>query len=80
MFIAVMVASAGRQLLLALIFSIAGNRLARILNTGLSYGKVFTICVYADSGGVHNVGQHCSGYLLSSLLYGSSHLSCPWYL
>ena len=46
MFIAMMVASAGRQLLLALIFSIAGNRLARILNTGLSYGKVFTICVY----------------------------------
>jgi membrane-associated HD superfamily phosphohydrolase len=69
MFIAVMVASAGRQLLLALIFSIAGNRLARILNTGLSYGKVFTICVYAQTLAVFIMSVNTAlGYLLSSFV------------
>lgn len=67
MFITVMVASAGRQLLLALIFSIAGNRLARNLNTGLSYGKVFTICVYAQTLAVFIMSVNTAlGYLLSS--------------
>ena len=63
------VASAGRQLLLALIFSIAGNRLARILNTGLSYGKVFTICVYAQTLAVFIMSVNTAlGYLLSSFV------------
>ena len=69
MFIAVMVASAGRQLLLALIFSIAGNRLAINLNTGLSYGKVFTICVYAQTLAVFIMSVNAAlGYLLSSFV------------
>ena len=56
MFIAVMVAS-------------AGNRLARILNTGLSYGKVFTICVYAQTLAVFIMSVNTAlGYLLSSFV------------
>ena len=56
MFIAVMVAA-------------AGNRLARILNTGLSYGKVFTICVYAQTLAVFIMSVNTAlGYLLSSFV------------
>ncbi len=49
MFIFVMIGCAGRQLLLALLFSIVGNTFAKNLNARLSYGKVFTICVYAQT-------------------------------
>ena len=67
--LSVMAASAGRQLLLALIFSIAGNGLARNLNTGLSYGKVFTICVYAQTLSVFIMSVNTAlGYLLSSFV------------
>lgn len=47
MFICVVIGCAGRQLLLALLFSLVGNTFSKTLNTGLSYGKVYTICVYA---------------------------------
>lgn len=60
MFIAVMVASAGRQLLLALIFSIAGNRLANSQHGTVLRQGIYDMCLCTDSGGVHNVGQHCS--------------------
>ena len=49
MFALVMIGCAGRQLLLALLFSIVGNTVAKNLNTGLSYGKVYVICVYAQT-------------------------------
>ena len=49
MFMFVMIGCAGRQLLLALLFSIVGNSFAKHLNTRLTYGKVFTICVYAQN-------------------------------
>ena len=49
MFMFVMIGCAGRQLLLALLFSIVGNSFAKHLNTRLTYGKVFTICVYAQT-------------------------------
>lgn len=47
MFICMMIGAAAKQLLLALIFSIVGNTMAKNLHTGLTYGKVFVICVYA---------------------------------
>lgn len=67
MFICVMIGCAGRQLLLALLFSIVGNTLAKNLNTGLSYGKVYTICVYAQTLAMFIMSVNTAvGYMISS--------------
>lgn len=49
MFIFIMIGKVIKQLLLALMFSIVGNAFAKNLNSGLSYGNVLTICMYAQT-------------------------------
>lgn len=49
MFVCVMVGKASKQLVIALVFSIVGNAFANTLHTGLSYGKVLVICIYAQT-------------------------------
>ncbi len=67
MFLCVMIGLAGRQLLLALIFSILGNTSAKNLNTGLSYGKVYVICVYAQTLAMFIMSVNsAAGYMVSS--------------
>lgn len=48
-FVCIMVGKASRQLMIALLFSIVGNAFAKTIHTGLSYGKVLVICVYAQT-------------------------------
>lgn len=47
MFVCVMVSCAVRHLMLALILSLVVNGVANRLHTGLTYGKVFAVCVYS---------------------------------
>lgn len=49
MYLMYMLMKVGGQLVLALIFSILGNGFARNLSMNLSYGKVYTVCVYAQT-------------------------------
>lgn len=69
MFLCVMIGCAGRQLLLALIFSIVGNAFARNLNTGLSYGKVYIICVYTQTLAMFIMSVNTAlDYMISSFM------------
>ncbi len=55
----------------ALIFSIIGRALSKSVNTGLSYGNVLRVCIYAQTLGMLLVSVNtCAGYLVPyTLMY-----------
>jgi hypothetical protein len=68
-FIFVMIGKAAKQLLLALIFSIMANALAKNINSGLTFGKVYTICIYGVTLPMLLMSVNVAlGYMISSLV------------
>lgn len=64
-----MLMKVGEQLVLALIFSIVGNGFAKNLSMNMSYGKVYTVCIYAQTLSMFIMSlNNALDYLLPSTL------------